>query len=112
MTHLDEIINAYIKHGLALESMDKAPKEIYITSDFAQFTNLDKPVPNKECIKYIRADLAEEEYKRQIELIKKSWYSHGYIDGKYKMAPQWILKNLQYEENPNYGKELKETTNN
>ena len=36
-----------------------APKEIYITTDFARFTNLDKPVPNRECVKYIRADLAE-----------------------------------------------------
>lgn len=39
----------------------KAPKEIYITTDFARFTNLDKPVPNRECVKYIRADLAEKD---------------------------------------------------
>ena len=34
----------------------KAPDKIFITEDFAKFTHLDKPVPNKQCVEYIRKD--------------------------------------------------------
>ena len=56
------------------------------------------------------ADLEENEMATDIELIQKSWYRQGYIDGINKQEPQWILEELKYKENPKYGQPLETVT--
>jgi len=48
----------------------------------------------------------EQKPEPNIELIEKSWYREGYLDGKYNKEPLWVLENLQYKENPKYGQDL------
>lgn len=54
--------------------------------------------------------IEEDETVTDIELIQKSWYRQGYIDGINKQEPQWILENLEYKENPKYGQPLETVT--
>ena len=41
-----------------------------------------------------------------IELIKRSWYIEGYDDRNQNKEPRWLIENLQFKDNPNYGQRL------
>ena len=47
-----------------------------------------------------------------IELIQRSWYMEGYIDGKNKREPKWVIKTGEggprHELNPRYGEPIQE----
>lgn len=55
-------------------------------------------------------NLREDETVTDIDLIQKSWYRQGYIDGINKQEPQWILEDLKYKANPKYGQPLETVT--
>ena len=54
----------------------------------------------------------EKQKEPNIELIQRSWYMDGYIDGEFKREPKWIIKTgkggPKHEVNPNYGKLLEQ----
>ncbi len=56
--------------------------------------------------------LGKEEQKPNIELIQRSWYMEGYIDGKFEMEPMWNLETGEggprYEKNEKYGQPLEQ----
>ena len=52
--------------------------------------------------------LEEPEESKKLELIKRSWYRQGYIDGEFKQEPMFLLENHEYKDNPKYGKPLEE----
>lgn len=75
--------------------------------DGEYYTDYDK-IPYNRIVKW--ADLEEDETVTDIEIIQKSWYRQGYIDGINKQEPQWILEDLKYKENPKYGQPLETVT--
>lgn len=60
--------------------------------------------PRENCLAYLEK---QQEPKSDLELIKQSWYTEGYTDGKFKMEPMWNLKTGEggprYERNEKYG---------
>ena len=54
----------------------------------------------------------QKEQKPDLELIQRSWYMDGYIDGEFKREPRWNLKagkgGPKYEENEKYGQPLEQ----
>ena len=53
-----------------------------------------------------------EKQNPNLELIKQSWYTEGYTDGKFKREPMWNLKTgkggPRYEKNEKYGQPLEQ----
>lgn len=63
----------------------------------------------KKVIAYLEK---QKEQKPDLELIQRSWYMDGYIDGEFKREPRWNLKagkgGPKYEENEKYGQPLEQ----
>ena len=60
----------------------------------------------------IIAYLEKQKEQFNLELIQRSWYMDGYIDGEFKREPRWNLKACKggpkYEENEKYGQPLEQ----
>lgn len=96
--------NDDIANGLQITNYDFRVLEKKADDFYIDFHSDREHIPTERITKW--ADLEEDETVTDIELIQKSWYRQGYIDGINKQEPQWILEGLKYKENPKYGQPL------
>ena len=95
--HFDVFVDHDIFHRFFIWDVEIEPSKKGVKFDLDKLREVAKPT---------REDDKAKKEQRQIERVQRSWYLEGYHDRDNGMEPMWLIENLKYKVNPNYGKPL------